>query len=92
MAFMLKDCIGELENSPSSDALAKLKKPGLEQVAGYYHIALTPSLRKPEIRDLIVDYCIENDIIDEPEEEAGIKVLRLKLRLQEIEREEHRLG
>ena len=83
---MLQDVIKELEESRSLDPIKKLKK----EVEVAVHFGITPAVgaTKSHILDLIENYCINNDIIDEEEEKPTAEtaeVLKLKL---EFEREE----
>ena len=94
MAFMLQDVIKELKESRSLGPLKKLKKENLVKAAIPFEITPTVGATKSHILDLIEDYCIENNIINELEEKPTAEtvetadVLRLKL---EFEREEWRL-
>ena len=92
MAFVLQDVIEELERSRSLEPLKKLKKENLVKVTAHYGISPAAGAKRSNILDLIVHYCIKNDIIDEVEENPTAEtaeVLRLKL---EFEHEEQRLS
>ena len=85
MALVLQDVIKELEDSCSLDPIKNLKKKNLVEVA--VHLGITPavSTTKFHILDLIENYCIDNDIIDEVEEKPiaeTAEVIKLKLDAQ----------
>ena len=91
MAFVLQEVIEELERSRSLDPLKKVKKENLAKVAVHFRITPAAGASKSHILGLIEDYCIENEIIDEVEENPTVEtaeILKLKL---EFEREEWRL-
>ena len=92
MAFVLQDVIKEFEESRSLDPIKNLKKKNLVEVA--VHFGITPSVgaTKSHILDLIENYYIDNDIINEVEEKPiaeTVEIVRLKLH---FEREERRLA
>ena len=92
MAFVLQDVIKELKESFSLDPLKKLKKENF--LKGAIHFGITPadSATKSHILDLIENYCVDNNIIDEIEEKPTVEtaeVLKLKLK---FEHEEQRLA
>ena len=90
MAFVLQDVINEIEETCSLDPLKKLKKDNLIKVAAHYGITPAVGATKSHILDLIKDYCIENDKIDEVEEKPiaeTAEVLKLKLELEHEERQ-----
>ena len=69
-----------------------MKKKNLAEVAVHFGITPDVGATKSHILDLIENYCIDNDIIDEADEKTTAetpKVLKLKL---EFEREERRLA
>ena len=81
MAFVLQDIIEELERSRSLEPLKKLKKTNLVKVVAHFGITPAIGATKSHILDLIEDYCIENDIIDEAKEKPiveTVEVLKLK--------------
>ena len=91
-AFVLRDVIKELEESRSLDPIKNLKKENLVEFT--VHFGITPAVGAPKshILDLIENYCIDNDIIDEVEEKPNAEtaeIVRLKL---DFEREEQRLA
>ena len=92
---MLQDIIKEIEESGSLEPLKKLKKENLVKVAAHFGITPAVGATKSHILDLIEDYCVENNIIDEVEEKRtaetakNAEVLKLKL---EFEHEERQLG
>ena len=67
MAFVLQDVIKELEGSHSLEPLKKLKKENLGKVT--VHCVITPAVgaTKSHILDLIENYCVKNNIINEVE-------------------------
>ena len=92
MAFVLDDVINEIEETRSLESLKKLKKENLVKVAAHYGITPAVCATKSHILDLIENYCIDNDIIDEVEEKSiaeTAEIVRLKL---DFEREEWRLA
>ena len=91
MAFVLQEVIKELEESRSLDPIKNFKKKNLVEVAVHFGITPAVGATKSHILDLIENYCIDNDIIDEVEEKPiaeTVEVLKLKL---EFQREERRL-
>ena len=92
MAFVLQDVIKELEESRSLDPIKNLKKKNLVEVAVHFGITPAVGATKSHILDLIENYCIDNNIIDEVEEKPiaeTAEIVRLKLDF-EHEREEAR--
>ena len=92
MAFVLQEVIKELEESRSLDPIKNLKKKNLVEVAVHFGITPAVGATKSHILDLIENYCIDNDIIDEVEEKPiaeTAEIVRLKL---DFEREEQRLA
>ena len=81
MTFVLQDVIEEHEESLSLEPLKKLKRKTLLKS---FHLGITPlvSATKSHILDLIEDYCIKNNLIDEVEENPTAEVLRLKLEFE----------
>ena len=92
MAFVLQDVINEIEETPSLDPIKNLKKKNLVEVAVHFGITPAVGATKSHILDLIENYCIDNDIIDEVEEKPiaeTAEIVRLKL---DFEHEERRLA
>ena len=90
MAFMLQDIIKELEESRSLGPIKNLKKKNLVEVAVHFGITPAVGATKSHILDLIENYCIYKDIIDEVEEKPiaeTAEVLKLKLEFQREERD-----
>ena len=67
MAFVLQDVFKELEESRRLDPIKKLKKKNLVEVTVHFGITPAVSATKSHILDLIENYCIDNNIIDEEE-------------------------
>ena len=89
MAFVLQDVIKELEESRSLDPIKNLKKKNLVEVAVHFGITPAVGATKFHILDLIENYCIDNDIIDEEEEKPIAEteeIVRLKLNFEHEER------
>ena len=89
MAFVLQEVIKE---SRSLDPIKNLKKKNLVEVAVHFGITPAVGATKSHILDLIENYCIDNDIINEVEEKPiaeTAEIVRLKL---DLEREERRLA
>ena len=92
MAFVLQEVIKELEGSRSLDPIKNLKKKNLVEVAVHFGITPAVGATKSHILDLIENYCIDKDIIDEVEEKPiaeTAEIVRLKL---DFEHEERRLA
>ena len=68
MAFVLKDVIKELKESCSLDPHKKLKKANLAKIAAHFRKIPASGSKRSHILHLIEEYCIDNDIIDEVEE------------------------
>jgi len=79
----------EFIEEPTNDALTSLKKKELLDVAKHYKLEVVESARKTEIKKLILDYLIEEDIIDKGEASGDVNTLELK-RLEYQERESER--
>ena len=75
MAFVLQDAIKELE------ACYTLKKENLAKVAEHFGITPAVGATKPHILDLIEEYCIDNDIINEVDEKFKLEFQREEQRL-----------
>ena len=58
---MAKDFV----ENPSHDKLLALKKTGLLEVAGLFNLSVKSSMTKPQLRKEIIDYMIDNDMIEE---------------------------
>ena len=89
MAFVLQDVIKELEESRSLDPIKNFKKKNLVEVTVQYGITPAVGATKSHILDLIENYCIDNDIINEVEEKPiaeTAEVVKLKLEFQREER------
>ena len=81
MAFVLQDVTKEFEESRNLDSIKKLKKKNLVEVAVHFGITPAVGATKSHILDLIENYCVNNDIIDEAEEKPTaetVEVLKLK--------------
>ena len=92
MAFVLQDVINEIEETRSLEPLKKFKKENLVKVAVHYGITPAVGATKSNILNVIKEYCVEHDIIDEVEEKPiaeTAEIVRLKL---DFEREEQRLA
>ena len=92
MAFVLQEVINEIEETRSLEPLKMLKRENLVKVAAHYGITPAVGATKSHILNLIKDYFVKNDIIDEVEEKPiaeTAKIVRLKL---DFEREERRLA
>ena len=82
MAFVLQEVIKELEESRSLDPIKNLKKKNLVEVAVHFGITPAVGATKSHILDLIENYCIDNDIIDEVKDKPIVEtaeIVRLKL-------------
>jgi len=77
----------EFIEEPTREALALLKKKELLDVAKHYKIEVVESARKAEIKKLIIEHLIEEDLIDESESAATIELKRLEYQERERERE-----
>ena len=77
----------EFIEEPTREALALLKKKELLDVAKHYKIEVVESARKAEIKKLIVDHLIEEDLIDEGEATNALELKRLEYQKRERERE-----
>ena len=85
MAFVLQDVINEMEESRSLDTIKRLKKKNLVEVAVHISITQAVGATKSHILDLIENYCVDNDIINEVEEKPiaeTVEVLKLKLEFE----------
>ena len=74
---------------PTLEALNSLKKKDLIDAAKYHNVEGNESLLKAELKKLVLDYLVEEELIAEPEstdELRGQQLLELK-RLEFQERE-----
>ena len=89
MSFNVEEFIVQ----PTKRELFSLSKPQLKQVVERLEISCEPTAKKPELRQLVLDHFVEEDIMDELQDggtsELEIKRLELehKAREQEKERE-----
>ena len=76
-------------NDPSIRALSSLKRTELTQVAERYELTVTGSMKKAEVRQLIVSYLRKEELVsDNDKDTADISVVSLKkLELQERAKE-----
>ena len=89
------DCTGmslDIESfvkEPSLTVLSKLKRAELTQLAGHYKLTVANGAKKGEIRQIIVKYLHEEELIsdDEIEEPSAIAIRRLELEARAKERE-----
>ncbi|XP_065894244.1 uncharacterized protein [Dysidea avara] len=74
---------------PSLTVLSKLKRAELTQLAGHYKLTVANGAKKGEIRQIIVKYLHEEELIsdDEIEEPSAIAIRRLELEARAKERE-----
>ena len=73
---------------PSIRALSSLKRTELIQVAEHYELTVTGSMKKAEVRQLIVSYLHEELVFDSDEDTADNSAVSLKkLELQERAKE-----
>ena len=68
MTFVLQEIIEELEGSRSLESIKKLKKENLAKVAAHFGITPAAGAKRFHILDLIEEYCVENNLINEVEE------------------------
>ena len=88
---MLQDVVKELKGSRSLEPLKKFKKENLSKVAVHFRITPAVGVTKSHILDLIEDYNVENNIIDEVEENSTVETLEVVGIKLELELEERRL-
>ena len=89
------DCTGmslDIESfvkEPSLTVLSKLKRAELTQLAEHYKLTVANGAKKGEIRQIIVKYLHEEELIsdDEIEEPSAIAICRLELEARAKERE-----
>ena len=80
-------------NDPSIRALSSLKRTELTQVAERYELTVTGSMKKAEVRQLIVSYLREEELVSDNDEDTtdnsavSLKKLELQERAKEREAE-----
>ena len=76
--------------SPSLLSLNPLKKAELLSLAQHYKLEATQAMKKGEIRTIIIEYLVEEEIVSEdeiPSTTDAIELKRLELQDKEKERE-----
>ena len=88
--------VEEFVKEPSLRVINSLKKPQLIEVGTYYKLEVDASMKKGEVKRLLVEFLIDEEIIPEDEENSGVTPLsnendlelrRLELQDKEKERE-----
>ena len=67
MAFELKQFITGFEQAPCVGELGSLKKTELIAVCKHYNVKIKTSMRKNEIKQVLVETLIDEDIMSESE-------------------------
>ena len=75
-------------SEPSSKALRKLKHAKLLEVAGHYKIACSSSMKKEELRRVILEYLRKEIISEEDEGEPSTSSTTLELKRLEFQENE----
>ena len=89
MSFDIKSFVNNL----SITALSSLKRTELTQVAERYELTVTDSMKKAEVRQLIVSYLCEEELVSDSDEDTtdnsavSLKKLELQERAKEREAE-----
>ena len=89
--------VEEFVKEPSLRVINSLKKPQLIEVGTYYKLEVDASMKKGEVKRLLVEFLIDEEIIPEDEENSSVTPLsnendlelrRLELQDKEKERED----
>ena len=92
--FSIQDFVADFEESPSEDKVFGLKRAELFEVAKHYKISVAASMKKADLRAVILEHLVEVEILEESmvEEkqvegyghsvEAAIKLKQLELEIQ----------
>ena len=83
--------VQEFANNPRLATLAALKKSELLSVANYYKVEVSSTIRKAELRKVISQYLVDEEIVSDEEYELATDIELKKLELRERERERESL-
>ena len=91
--FEIDEFITEFEATPSEAKINSLRRADLFEVAKYYQVSVTSSMRKCDLRDVLLEFFVEEDLLEVPEvkspqsEAAAIKLKELELLIQREQRQ-----
>ena len=92
--FSIQDFVADFEESPSEDKVFGLKRAELFEVAKHYKISVAASMKKADLRAVILEHLVEVEILEESmvekkqvegyghSVEAAIKLKQLELEIQ----------
>ena len=70
---------------PSTSGLKKLKRAELVEVANYYELTISSSMKKDDLRSMILEHLCEEELISDEESDDGQEVSSATLELQRLE-------
>ena len=73
---------------PTLQLLNTMTKHQLTEVANFYKLAITGSMKKGEIKKLLIDYLIDEELVPEDEEHSPVTVNSNTLELKCLEFQE----
>ena len=84
----LEAFVGEFEKEPSLEKVSQLKKTELLDVAKHYGVSVKAAMRKSEIKNHLIKYCVDEEILPEACLESIVEVTSVaELRKIELEHE-----
>ena len=96
MAFQLDQFLTELDGNPSLEVVNGLKKSDLITVGKHYHLDVKQTLRKDEIKRIIIQHLVDEDMMSEdvlnqipliPGSDVELKKMELEIKKIEHTRE-----
>ena len=81
--FDICNFISDFEISPSEHKVGSLKRSELFEVAKYYDVSVLTSMKKADLRAVLVEFFVDEGMIEMPTQKAGSEytqeaVIRLK--------------
>ena len=95
MSFKVEAFVSKFEQSPSITLIESLRKQELIEVATHYGLSPSVSMRKPEIRQIVLNYCFQEGILTLQKissESKGdvLELKRLELEMKRLELEDQK--
>ena len=76
-------------SKPSTSSLKKLKRTELVEVAGYYELTISSSMKKDNIRQVILEHLREEELLSDEESDDGQEASSTTLELKRLEFQEN---
>ena len=74
---------------PSTSGLKKLKRAELVEVASYYELIVSSSMKKDDLRQVILEHLHEEELISDEESDEGQEISSATLELKRLEFQEN---